>query len=68
MILHFLSFSYCYQMGRRPGQKMWESGMVYEKSCLKGLKYNYDNMTTKRYDYQGEWVHGMEQGADEMKK
>jgi len=47
---------------------MWESGMVYEKSCLKGLKYNYDNMTTKRYDYQGEWVHGMEQGADEMKK
>ena len=31
---------------------MWESGMMYEKSYWKGLKHNYDNMTTKRYEYQ----------------
>jgi len=47
---------------------MWESGMVYEKSYWKGLKHNYDNMTTKRYEYQGGWVHGMEQGAEALMK
>ena len=54
-------------MGRRPGQNDVGIWLVYEKSYWKGLDHNYGNRTTKRYDYQGEWVHWMEQGSDEMK-
>jgi len=50
-------------MGRRPGQN--DHGV--RKALLEGIKHNHDNMTTKRYDCQGEWVRGMEQGADKMK-
>jgi hypothetical protein len=50
--------------GQTASKMTWESGMVDEKSYWKGLNHNYGNRTTK---YQGEWVHGMEQGSDETK-
>ena len=57
MILYIFSlFLIASRWADGQGKMMWESGMMYEKSYWKGLKHNYDNMTTKRYEYQGECV------------